>query len=54
VQTTKESGYQTGVLSDAGPVQAGSDPLALKRVFVPNEREELLWALECTLLGRQM
>jgi peptidoglycan/xylan/chitin deacetylase (PgdA/CDA1 family) len=54
VKATKQCGYLTGVTSNPGPVQFGQDPLALRRVAVPNEREEFLWTVECSLLGRHM
>lgn len=53
-EATRDFGFKTAVTSDAGPVNASSDPLALRRVAVPNEKEEFLWSLECTLLGRKM
>ncbi|MBZ5700336.1 MAG: polysaccharide deacetylase family protein [Acidobacteriia bacterium] len=53
VEVTKEAGYQTAVTSMAGPVQFGNNPLALQRVAVPHDKEEFLWKLECTFLGRR-
>ncbi len=57
-QTTtavKQSGYQTAVISTpGGTVHADSDPLSLKRVWVPNQKDEFLWHLEWSMLFRRM
>jgi len=54
VASTKQAGYRTAVTCTSGPVRAGHDPLALRRVSAPKERQEFRWALECTFLGRSM
>jgi peptidoglycan/xylan/chitin deacetylase (PgdA/CDA1 family) len=51
---TEEIGYRTAVTCDAGPVRRGHDPLSLRRVSVPEDKQEFLWQVECTLLGRRM
>ena len=54
VNATKACGYQTAVTSTAGVVRSGNDPFHLQRMVVPQEQDEFLWTLECTLLGRKM
>jgi peptidoglycan/xylan/chitin deacetylase (PgdA/CDA1 family) len=44
-------GYQTAVTSESGPVRSGDNPLALHRISVPQDPQELAWSLDCTLLG---
>ena len=44
-------GYQTAVTSESGPVRPGDNPLALHRISVPQDPQELAWTLDCTLLG---
>jgi peptidoglycan/xylan/chitin deacetylase (PgdA/CDA1 family) len=43
------SGYQTAVTSTEGPVNAKSNPLALRRVAVPFDLHQFRWVLERTL-----
>lgn len=54
VASTKRVGYRTAVTCTSGPVRAGHDPLMLRRISAPMQRDEFLWTLECTLLGRRM
>jgi peptidoglycan/xylan/chitin deacetylase (PgdA/CDA1 family) len=49
---SREAGYQTAVVTDAGPVRAGHEPLALTRCGTPRSEDEFLWKLERTFLGR--
>ena len=56
-QTTaaaRKSGYETAVISSNGPVCNGDDPMLLERLSTPIQKEEFLWNLECTLLGRRV
>ena len=54
VNGTRQAGYRTAVTCTPGPVHAGHDPLSLRRISAPLERNEFLWSLECTLLGRRV
>jgi peptidoglycan/xylan/chitin deacetylase (PgdA/CDA1 family) len=54
VAGSKEVGYRTAVTCTSGPVRVGDDPLMLRRVWAPLQKDEFRWALECTLLGRRM
>jgi len=51
---TKQVGYRTAVTCTSGPVRTGDNPLSLKRIWVPSQRDDFLWNLEWTLLGRSM
>ena len=56
-QTTaavNQAGYQTAVLSTHGPVHKSHDPLLLERLSAPSKKEDFLWSLGCTLLGRRV
>jgi len=52
VSHTKDEGYVTATTCDPGPVKPGDNPLTLKRISVPKTRDEFLWALENTFIGR--
>lgn len=54
VKATETAGYKTAVTCTSGPVRGNANPLSLKRIWVPSEKNEFLWNLECTLLGRRM
>jgi peptidoglycan/xylan/chitin deacetylase (PgdA/CDA1 family) len=54
VTNTRQVGYQTAVTCTSGPVRVGHDPLSLRRISAPTQRDEFRWALESTFLGRQM
>jgi peptidoglycan/xylan/chitin deacetylase (PgdA/CDA1 family) len=49
---TREAGFKSAVLTTRGPVRAGDDPLALKRIGTPADLDEFTWNLQCTFLGR--
>jgi len=46
------AGYQTAVTTDSGPVSAGDHPLALKRTYIPHQKDEFLWHLDRTLVTK--
>ena len=54
IEVTKQAGYETAVTCTSGSVSASTNPLSLSRIWVPADRNEFLWNLECTLLGRKM
>jgi len=56
-QTTaaiEETGYETAVISTHGPVCNSDNPLLLERISAPSKKEDFLWSLGCTLLGRRV
>lgn len=54
VTSTMQAGYHTAVTCIAGPVLSGDNPLLLKRIAVPKDRNEFLWDVTRTLLRRCM
>ena len=51
---TREAGFKSAVLTTCGPVRAGDEPLALKRIYAANDPAQWAWNMECTLLGRSI
>ena len=51
---TNQAGYRTAVTCTSGPVRMGDDPLVLRRISAPFQRDEFRWMLECTLVDRRM
>jgi peptidoglycan/xylan/chitin deacetylase (PgdA/CDA1 family) len=54
VTLTKEAGYSSAVTCTPGLVRQGDESLRLKRTSVPDTKDEFIWSLECTLLGRRL
>ena len=54
LQITRDAGFKSAVLTERGPVRAGDEPLALKRIYAANEQDQWAWNIECTLLGRSI
>ena len=54
MSSINESGYRTAVTCTQGPVRIGHSPLALRRVSAAPARDEFLWNLDNTLLGRRV
>jgi peptidoglycan/xylan/chitin deacetylase (PgdA/CDA1 family) len=54
IQWTKRAGYKLAGTGITGPVRLGHDPFAVRRIPVPSNREEFIWYVESTLLGRQL
>jgi peptidoglycan/xylan/chitin deacetylase (PgdA/CDA1 family) len=52
LEITREAGYKTAVLTTRGPVRAGDEALALKRINTPADLDQFKFNLECTFLGR--
>lgn len=54
IKATREAGYQTAVTCTPGSVRINTNPLSLNRIWVPQQKNEFLWNLDCTFLGRKM
>jgi peptidoglycan/xylan/chitin deacetylase (PgdA/CDA1 family) len=54
LEITREAGFKSAVLTTSGPVRAGDEPLALKRIYAANDVDEFTWNLQCTFLGRSI
>jgi peptidoglycan/xylan/chitin deacetylase (PgdA/CDA1 family) len=54
LQITREAGFQSAVLTTRGPVRAGDEPLALKRINTPADLDQFAFNVECTFLGRSV
>ncbi|MGH9432777.1 MAG: polysaccharide deacetylase family protein [Terriglobia bacterium] len=52
LEITREAGFKSAVLTTCGPVRAGDEPLALKRIYAANEPAQWAWNMQCTFLGR--
>jgi peptidoglycan/xylan/chitin deacetylase (PgdA/CDA1 family) len=52
--TAKEVGYRTVVTCDRGRAKQDDDPGCLRRIVVPNDKNELKWYIDNTLAGRVM
>lgn len=52
LEITREAGFKSAALTTPGPVHAGDEPLALKRIYAANDLEQFIWNLQCTFLGR--
>lgn len=52
LEITREAGFKSAALTACGPVRAGDQPLALKRIYAATDSDQFTWNLECTLLGR--
>ncbi len=50
----KENGFETAVISSNGPVRNRDDPLLLERLSGTLDKEEFLWNVRCTMLGRRV
>lgn len=51
VNMSREVGYRTGVTCSHGLVKVGCEPLACRRIAVPDDLFEFCWSVESTLLG---
>jgi peptidoglycan/xylan/chitin deacetylase (PgdA/CDA1 family) len=51
ITATNQAGYLTAVTCTPGPVRAGDNPLVLRRVSAPFERDEFRWMLGRALLN---
>jgi peptidoglycan/xylan/chitin deacetylase (PgdA/CDA1 family) len=49
---TREAGFKSAALTTCGPVHAGDEALALKRIYCPADLDQFIWNIECTFLGR--
>lgn len=49
---TREAGFKSAALTACGPVRAGDEPLALKRIYAANDLDQFVWNLQCTFLGK--
>ena len=54
LEITREAGFKSAALTTCGPVHAGDEPLALKRIYAANDLNEFTWNLQCTFLGRSV
>lgn len=54
VDATEHATYKCAVTSTSGAVRQGSNPLCLKRMMVPSVADQFEWALENTLIGREI
>jgi len=54
LEMTREAGFKSAALTTAGPVRAGDDPLALKRIYGASDLDQFTWNLQCTFLGRSV
>jgi peptidoglycan/xylan/chitin deacetylase (PgdA/CDA1 family) len=52
VERARQAGYQTSVTCVPGVVRRGQEPLALRRVFAPFQKDDFQWSLEWAFLGR--
>jgi peptidoglycan/xylan/chitin deacetylase (PgdA/CDA1 family) len=54
LEITREAGFKSAALTTCGPVRAGDEPLALKRIYTPADLDQFTWNLQCTFLGRSV
>jgi peptidoglycan/xylan/chitin deacetylase (PgdA/CDA1 family) len=54
LEITREAGFKSAALTTCGPVHAGDEPLALKRIYAANDLNEFTWNLQSTFLGRSI
>lgn len=54
LEITREAGFKSAALTTCGPVRAGDEPLALKRIYSASDVDEFTWNLHCTFLGRSV
>jgi len=52
IERARQLGYQTSVTCVPGVVRRGQEPLALRRVFAPFQKDDFQWSLEWAFLGR--
>jgi peptidoglycan/xylan/chitin deacetylase (PgdA/CDA1 family) len=52
IERARQAGYQTSLTCVPGVVRRGQEPLALRRVFAPFEKNDFQWGLEWAFLGR--
>lgn len=52
LEITREAGFKSAALTTKGPVRAGDDPLAMKRIYAASDVDQFTWNLHCTFLGR--
>lgn len=52
IEHARQLGYETSVTCVPGVVRPGQDPLALRRVFAPFQKDDFQWSLEWAFLGR--
>lgn len=54
LEITREAGFKSAVLTTRGPVRAGDESLALKRINTPADLDQFTFNLQCTFLGRSV
>jgi peptidoglycan/xylan/chitin deacetylase (PgdA/CDA1 family) len=54
LEITREAGFKSAALTTCGPVRAGDEPLAMKRIYTPADLGQFVWNIECTFLGRSV
>lgn len=54
IDVCKMAGYLTATTCTSGKVVQGDNPLAIKRMWVPDTLQEFEWCLSWTLLGRTL
>jgi peptidoglycan/xylan/chitin deacetylase (PgdA/CDA1 family) len=54
LEITRQAGFKSAALTTCGPVRAGDEPLALKRIYTPADLDQFTWNLEATFLGRSV
>jgi peptidoglycan/xylan/chitin deacetylase (PgdA/CDA1 family) len=54
LEITREAGFKSAALTTCGPVRAGDEPLALKRIYTPADLDQFTWNLQSTFLGRSI
>ena len=54
LEITRQAGFKSAALTKCGPVRAGDEPLALKRIYTPADLDQFTWNLEATFLGRSV
>jgi hypothetical protein len=52
LELTKEAGFKSAALTTYGPVRAGDDPHALKRLYTPADIDQFTMNLQTAFLGR--
>jgi peptidoglycan/xylan/chitin deacetylase (PgdA/CDA1 family) len=52
IEHARQLGYETSVTCVPGVVRLGQEPLALRRVFAPFQKDDFQWSLEWAFLGR--
>jgi peptidoglycan/xylan/chitin deacetylase (PgdA/CDA1 family) len=52
LEITREAGFKSAALTACGPVRAGDEPLALKRIYGSSDLDQFNWNMHCTFMGR--